>query len=81
LSLGAGIEALDAAVFHRPAIFSGEVAQQVISTVVSILLHPVSAIALTLVYYDQRVRKEAFDIERMMSLMAPNDLASGTAAQ
>jgi hypothetical protein len=80
-ALDAGIEALDSAVFHRPAIFSGVVAQQVISTIVSIFLNPVSAIALTLVYYDQRVRKEAFDLERMMSLMAPNDLASGAGAQ
>ena len=30
---------------------------------------PVMAIALTLAYYDQRVRKEAFDIESMMSML------------
>ncbi len=38
-------------------------------TLGAILFGPVSAIALTLAYYDQRVRNEAFDIEHMMSLM------------
>ena len=33
------------------------------------LVTPVMSIALTLAYYDQRVRKEAFDIESMMSLL------------
>ena len=30
------------------------------------LLSPIMTIALTLVYYDERVRKEAFDLEHMM---------------
>jgi hypothetical protein len=30
------------------------------------LLGPISTIALTLVYYDVRVRKEAFDLQHMM---------------
>ena len=30
---------------------------------------PVTTIALVLVYYDQRVRKEAFDLQHMMELM------------
>lgn len=33
------------------------------------LFGPVSAIGLTLTYYDLRVRKEAFDLEQMMDLM------------
>jgi hypothetical protein len=34
--------------------------------------------ACTLAYYDQRVRREAFDIEHMMRLMnPPENLASG----
>jgi hypothetical protein len=37
--------------------------------VVNIIVTPVMSIALTLAYYDQRVRKEAFDIESMMSLL------------
>jgi hypothetical protein len=35
----------------------------------TILFGPISAIAITLVYYDQRIRREAFDISHMMSLM------------
>lgn len=33
------------------------------------LFGPVSAIGLTLVYYDLRVRKEAFDLDQMVDLM------------
>jgi hypothetical protein len=34
--------------------------------VLQVALAPVSAIALVLIYYDQRIRKEGFDIEWMM---------------
>jgi hypothetical protein len=40
-----------------------------LSYLVNTMVTPVMAIALTLAYYDQRVRKEAFDIESMMSLL------------
>jgi len=40
-----------------------------VSYLVNTIVTPVMAIALTLAYYDQRVRKEAFDIESMMSLL------------
>lgn len=43
--------------------------QYLVNAVVSICVTPVMAIALTLAYYDQRVRKEAFDIESLMSLL------------
>ncbi|MGD0548249.1 MAG: hypothetical protein ABR991_10550 [Terracidiphilus sp.] len=33
---------------------------------VSLIIAPVFPIALTLIYYDQRIRKEGYDIERMM---------------
>ena len=36
------------------------------SFVAQSLLGPIMTIALTLVYYDERVRKEAFDLEHMM---------------
>jgi hypothetical protein len=42
--------------------------------IVSILLGPVLPIAITLFYYDQRIRLEGYDIERMMNaagLIAP----------
>ena len=34
--------------------------------VLQVALAPISAIALVLFYYDQRIRKEGFDIEWMM---------------
>ncbi len=37
-----------------------------LSGAVSLLLTPVFPIALTLVYYDQRIRKEGFDIDHLM---------------
>jgi hypothetical protein len=50
--------------------------RQVVSTAVNIVVTPVMSIALTLAYYDQRVRKEAFDIESMMNLLGEQDAAS-----
>jgi hypothetical protein len=35
-------------------------------TVVSVALGPITPVALVLLYYDQRVRKEGYDIERMI---------------
>lgn len=59
---------------------SKQVFDQVLTTLGGILFGPVTAIALTLAYYDQRVRKEAFDIEHMMALMvAMGDAAPGSA--
>ena len=43
-----------------------EIVRVMIDFLLQILLAPVSAIALVLFYYDQRVRKEGFDIEWMM---------------
>jgi len=43
--------------------------QYLVSAVVNTIITPIMAIALTLAYYDQRVRKEAFDLESMMSLL------------
>ena len=40
-----------------------------VSMVVNTVVTPVMSIALTLAYYDQRVRLEAFDIENMMNLL------------
>ena len=42
---------------------------------------PVTTIALVLVYYDQRVRKEAFDLQHMMETMGqPSPVQAATAA-
>ena len=50
--------------------------QYLVSAVVNTLITPVMSIALTLAYYDQRVRKEAFDIESMMSLLDESNVAT-----
>jgi hypothetical protein len=44
------------------------------------LAGPITTIALTLVYYDQRVRKEAFDLQLMMDAMGQSAPAAPTAA-
>jgi len=37
----------------------------ILNSAVTILLSPVSAIAVTLLYYDFRIRKEGFDLEML----------------
>ena len=37
-----------------------------LNAVISTLLAPIYPIAITLFYYDQRIRREGYDIERMM---------------
>jgi len=80
LALDAAATALWSTVFHGTGVVTEEVLQQILTALGEILFGPVTAIALTLVYYDQRMRKEAFDIEHMMSLMTTpkNVAASGT---
>jgi hypothetical protein len=51
--------------------------QYLLSAVVNTAIMPVMAIALTVLYYDQRVRKEAFDIENLMALIG--EQPAGTA--
>jgi hypothetical protein len=45
------------------------------------LFGPVSAIGLTLVYYDLRVRKEAFDLDQMVDLMGDTKNVAAEGAQ
>lgn len=44
------------------------------------LVGPLVTIALTLIYYDQRVRKEGFDLQLMMTTLEPGSLAAPQAA-
>ena len=44
------------------------------------LVGPLVTIALTLIYYDQRVRKEGFDLQLMMSTLEPGSAAAPQAA-
>jgi hypothetical protein len=48
--------------------------QQVANFVVNTMIGPIYATGLTLFYYDQRIRKEGFDIERMMHAAGLNPL-------
>jgi hypothetical protein len=50
---------------YGPAVF-------VLVTALYGVLAPIFPIALTLFYYDQRIRKEGFDIERMMDAAGLN---------
>ena len=50
----------------QPLPIGTQALQQVLNFVTSTLIGPIYAIGLTLFYYDQRVRKEGFDIEWMM---------------
>jgi hypothetical protein len=47
---------------------------------VSLLIGPIFPIAITLIYYDQRIRKEGYDIERMMDTTGLNAPALPDAA-
>jgi hypothetical protein len=65
---------------YAPAVY-------VVWDITSALIHPILPIALTLFYYDQRIRHEGYDIERMMDaagMIAPGTTNAGnrpTAAQ
>jgi hypothetical protein len=54
------------AAFSSTAVVVAEIVRVVVDFVLQVLLAPISAIALVLFYYDQRIRKEGFDIEWMM---------------
>jgi hypothetical protein len=67
--------------YHRaltPGTLTPEVLRLVTTTLGGIVFGPISAIALALEYFDQRVRKEGFEVAHMTSQMnAPKNLASG----
>lgn len=66
--------------FHQTGILSREALREVATALGGILFNPVTAIALTLVYYDQRVRREAFDIEQLMRMLGASDKPASRAA-
>ena len=54
---------------------------QLLGTFVSYTLaFPISTIAISLVYYDQRIRKEAFDLQLMMESLGESSSTAATAA-
>jgi len=61
--------------------FAAQVVQQFSGFLVGAAVGPVMTIAFSLLYYDQRVRKEAFDIEHMMkTLQSAGSTVSASAA-
>jgi hypothetical protein len=51
---------------HGQLAVGARIAQQLVAFATNTFLGPIYATGLTLFYYDQRVRKEGYDIERMM---------------
>jgi hypothetical protein len=77
--MGAAIGALVPTLAKSAGTVTAEALNLVVSTIITTLITPVMAIALTLAYYDQRVRKEAFDIENLMNLLGEPVPASASA--
>ena len=78
--MGAAIGALVPALAKSAGTITAQAFNLVVSAIITTLVTPVMAIALTLAYYDQRVRKEAFDIENLMSLLGEPVPASSAQA-
>jgi len=55
-----------AAVMHSKGVIVGLILQQLGGFVAGVLANPISVTAIALIYFDQRVRKEAFDLQVMM---------------
>lgn len=51
------------------ALLLGLVLQHIGGFIAGVLAGPIATTAIALIYYDQRVRKEAFDLQHMMELM------------
>jgi hypothetical protein len=80
VGLGVAIAAVAPALAKSAGTLTSQVFAQVLSSVVSTVVTPVMSIALTLAYYDQRVRKEAFDIESMLTLVGEPPSLTGPEA-
>ena len=57
---------LYAGMVHNKTVTLGIVLQEFGGFIAGVIASPISTIAIALVYYDQRVRKEAFDLQLMM---------------
>lgn len=72
----AAVKGPSAAASMAPVV---QVADVVIGFVISCLVTPVLSISLSLLYYDERVRKEAFDIHFMMNALDQSTAESAAA--
>ncbi|HEY7401954.1 MAG TPA: hypothetical protein VIB39_00400 [Candidatus Angelobacter sp.] len=75
VALMTGVEALS---WLQDGSFAKNAVEDIVSTLSTMVFAPVTAIALALIYYDLRVRKEAFDIDHMMRMMNVDKLSAGS---
>jgi hypothetical protein len=54
---------------HNKTVMLGVVLHELGGFIAGVIANPISTIAIALIYYDQRVRKEAFDLQLMMEAM------------
>jgi hypothetical protein len=69
MAVGLALGAVAPGLAKAAGTITAAAVQNLISAIVNTVVTPIMSIALTLAYYDQRVRKEAFDIENMMALL------------
>jgi Membrane domain of glycerophosphoryl diester phosphodiesterase len=65
---------------HQSPSFGVEVLQYLSAFVSQVLIGPIATIALSLMYYNLRVRKEAFDIQHLMASLGPSASPSAPSA-
>jgi hypothetical protein len=70
LTLSYALKLAGVALFVRH-VFLATIWQLLASFVASSLAFPIGTIAISLLYYDQRIRKEAFDLQLMMEAVGP----------
>ncbi|HZD92947.1 MAG TPA: hypothetical protein VE133_01760 [Candidatus Sulfotelmatobacter sp.] len=63
------------ALYFRHAFLMAVVLRSMGSFIAGALAGPIATIAIALVYYDQRIRKEAFDLQVLMDSMPPTESA------
>ena len=62
------------------ALLLGLVLQHIGGFIAGVVAGPIATTAIALIYYDQRVRKEAFDLQHMMELMGQQAQAQAVTA-
>jgi len=64
--------AVTAAASHQAPSFGLQILQYLAAFVSQVLIGPIGTIAFSLMYYNLRVRKEAFDIQHLMASLGPS---------
>jgi hypothetical protein len=72
---------LDFMIFGPANVMALQVIQQSVSLFMQVLVMPVWAAAMLLLYYDLRIRKEGFDLEMLARSFRPGEPAPDTAAK